>query len=234
MESSIVLREALIGVTLTGADESTDLDRLQRLLTAHPELEVGLLYSCTPEWRNRFPSTKWLRHAVSKLAGRYAVHICGRGAREELLDGELSWLVASASRVQVNGGIHPSELSSLAAKVSVLITQHTPANESLANDHLVHNHQLLVDGSGGRGHSPSQWRRPLTNKPVGFAGGLGPDNIASELDRIRQVARGRWWIDLEEKLRTNDWFDLDKCEAFIDLVKLDDTAVRATILAPLG
>jgi phosphoribosylanthranilate isomerase len=73
------------------------------------------------------------------------------------------------------------------------------------------NHSLLVDGSGGRGLSPERWVKPTTSKRVGFAGGLGPDNISAEYARIKEVAEGDFWIDMEGKLRDeNDWFDTEK------------------------
>lgn len=77
-------------------------------------------------------------------------------------------------------------------------------------------HQLLVDASGGRGVSPAEWTRPNTTRAVGFAGGLGPDNLAGELPRIAAVARGPWWVDMETKLRTDDWFDIALAERCSD------------------
>jgi hypothetical protein len=64
--------------------------------------------------------------------------------------------------------------------------------------------------------SPEQWDRPDTCKPVGFAGGLGPNNILVEIQRISSVATGNWWVDMEGKLRDkNDWFDLTKAMAVV-------------------
>jgi hypothetical protein len=44
---------------------------------------------------------------------------------------------------------------------------------------------------------------------VGYAGGLGPDNIATELVKIRPSASSIWWLDMEGKLRIDDWFSVD-------------------------
>ena len=219
MGSDSIFRATLTGITLTGADERTDLNRLVLMAIAHPNVEIGLLYTATPEGRNRYPTLSWLHQAAARLSGRCAIHVCGRLAREQLLQGQLADLVSDAARVQVNGIVHPSELNALAARVPVLITQMNAANASLATEFYVKNHQLLVDGSGGRGKSPDGWVRPITSKRVGFAGGLGEDNIYAELERIKLVALGPWWIDLEGKLRTDDWFDLDKCESFLALVR---------------
>lgn len=204
-----------IQVTLTGADERTDLDKLVEMVRSHSTLEVGLLYTATPEGRPRYPTLTWLCSAAARLEGRCAIHVCGRGARQQLLAGELKSVVKTARRVQVNGLVHSEELRLLAARVPVLITQHNDWNAALAQADGPANHQILVDGSGGRGLSPAEWSRPDSEKSVGFAGGLGADNIQNELPRIREVAKGEWWIDLEGKLRTDDWFDLAKCEAFL-------------------
>lgn len=205
-------------VTLTGADERTDLDRLIKMVATNPRLEVGLLYTTSPEGRNRYPSYEWLRMAASLLSGRCAIHICGKGARDQLLVGALAQITVHAARVQVNGVVQARELADMAVMASVLITQHTPANDQL-KDLRINNHQLLVDGSGGRGRSPEQWVRPGTHKLVGFAGGLGPDNLEGELQKLMLLADGPWWIDAESKLRTDDWFDLDTCQCMLDIVK---------------
>lgn len=208
-------------VTLTGADERTDLDRLARIVEANPIIEVGLLYTATPEGRNRYPTLEWLNRAAERFTGRCAIHVCGSGARKQLLNGELRDLIGKARRVQVNGLVTGEELPRLAHRVPILITQHNERNQSLADNLSEPNHQLLVDGSGGQGKSPEAWERPRTSKRVGFAGGLSAENIRKELGRIAKVATGKWWIDLEGTLRSgtpgaDDWFNLDRCEAFLD------------------
>lgn len=205
----------LATVTLTGADERTDIGCLVQLAKDHPYLEIGLLYTATPEGRNRYPSLEWLQKASGALSGRCAIHICGSGARQQLREGALTNLVGNAWRVQVNGIIHPDEVLGLATRVPILITQHNDKNSALATARIAVNHRLLVDGSGGTGRSPERWVRPKTHLQVGFAGGLGPDNIGSEITKIHAIAEGRTWIDLEGKLRTDDWFDLTLCERFL-------------------
>lgn len=201
----------LTTITITGADERTDLEALGRLATDHQRVEVGLLYTATPEGRPRYPGLPWLLRAVDALRGRCAVHVCGRAARRQLLAGELDRLTGGAARIQINGLIDDDELDRLSSFFSFryqdFITQHNDANKRHARG--THpRHCLLVDGSGGRGLSPEEWRCPESTKAVGFAGGLGPDNLAAELPRIEAVAPERSWVDMEGKLRVNDWFDL--------------------------
>lgn len=194
-------------ITLTGADERTQIEDLAHLLDDFPEVEIGLLYTATPEGRQRYPSRIWLAQAARALSGRVALHICGRDARRELLGGLLSDLTRHAPRVQVNGRLEVAEVEVLARLVGTLITQHNAANASLVQA-VALNHALLVDSSGGRGVSPHAWVAPKTDKVVGFAGGLGPDNIQVEYTRIEWVAKPGAWLDMEGKLRVNDWFSL--------------------------
>ena len=223
--ASHVAVSQLTAVTLTGADERTDIEALVRLARDYPALEVGLLYTATPEGRNRYPSLPWLDGASQALGGRFALHVCGHSARAELLNGraELLRIISRSRRVQVNGDVGHGELPLLAARVPELITQFQASRTDLRDDATA-NHSLLVDASGGRGVSPSQWERPSTSKDVGYAGGLGPDNIGDQLPRIAEVAEGRYWIDMEGHLRTNDWFDLDKCQAVLSAIYGDAPA----------
>lgn len=217
----------LFAITFTGADENTDLTALSWMIAANPSVEIGLLYSATPEGRNRYPSTEWLEKAASVLHGRCAIHVCGKIARAQLREGVLKPIVMHAARVQVNGTVAPEELAALAARVPVVVTQHTESNASLASV-AVKNHQLLVDGSGGRGIAPQHWVRPETPKLVGFAGGLGPSNIATEIHRIEDAACGPWWIDMESSLRNqDDWFDIERCRAV--LATMREPALRQCV-----
>lgn len=192
-------------ITLTGADERTDVDALVALARQHSGVEIGLLYTVTPEGRNRYPSRTWLGDVLPLLGGQAALHVCGGGARRELLDGHLGDLTRHAPRVQVNGLLRVEEAEMLATRVGTLITQHHAQNATLLQVQAA-NHCILLDGSGDRGMSPDAWLVPQTHKAVGFAGGLGPDNLRVELRRITEVAGNGAWVDMEGKRRPNDWF----------------------------
>lgn len=195
-------------ITLTGADERTPLEGLIHLVSAYPAVEVGLLYTETPEGRPRYPSLDWLLETARALSGRVAIHVCGSAARRRLRDGQLRELTTHAPRVQVNGRVDPQELALLAQRVGTLITQHNSLNKDLLAL-PVRNHSLLIDASGGRGISPAHWESPETDKPLGRAGGFGPHNLLVELEDYAAVARPGAWIDMEGRLRTDDWFDMD-------------------------
>lgn len=213
-------------ITLTGADERTDVQDLVRLAHDYPEVEIGLLYTATPEGRPRYPSRHWILHAATALSGRVAIHVCGRGARHELSEGGMADLIFHAPRIQVNGRIEAAEAEWLSSLVGTLITQHNESNTQLL-DVRAPNHVLLMDASGGRGVSPEAWTPPDTPKLIGFAGGMGPDNLAVEYPRISQVARPGSWSDMEGKLRENDWFSLRLARQCADLHRkiVADTAL---------
>lgn len=71
-------------------------------------------------------------------------------------------------------------------------------------------HSILFDASGGRGVGPLQWPDPIEGKLCGYAGGMGPTNVAFELERVSQHTGNRpFWIDMEGGLRnTEDCLDL--------------------------
>lgn len=194
-----------LSVTMTGVDVHTDLQALP------DDIEIGVLFTKTTESRHRYPARRDAERILSELDGRrVALHVCGRAARDSLMRGELADLTSRVQRLQVNGRVTPDELQHICRQYArhTVITQHTTANADLIGVEC-DNHVVLVDGSGGRGISPAAWFRPVTRKNVGFAGGLGPENIVGEITRIRGVACGEWWIDMEGKLRDeNDWFDV--------------------------
>lgn len=202
-------------VTFTGVDERTTLADLPG------GAEYGVLFTNTPNGCNRYPSRKNAAAIMATLAGSghgVALHVCGHSARRELLDGQLEDLTLHADRIQVNGRLSLAALEQICRRYDrhEIITQANNWNTSLLGCECV-NHTVLVDASGGRGRSPVTWSRPMTTKEVGFAGGLGPDNIAAELKRIRAVATGEWWIDMEGKLRdANDWFVVSRVHAVIN------------------
>lgn len=202
----------MIGITLTGVDERTPINDLLRLTETYPSLELGILYTETPEGRNRYPYKEWIENTVLHLRDRCAIHVCGRDALSKVYFAHHGWLF-SAGRIQINRpNIEFAKLYDLSIIYGVpIITQWSHKNTHLV-DAEVEGHCLLVDSSGGRGISPEKWERPDTPKPVGFAGGLGLDNLHIELPKIMEVATGDWWIDMEGKLRVDDWFSIEIAE----------------------
>lgn len=203
-------------ITMTGVDAATDLFML-------PEgIEIGVLYTVTPKDRNRYPESHDIERMLTYMqmqGRRLALHVCGKTAREELINSQLMFLTARVHRIQVNG-ILDAEYVRTVCKMhedKTIIVQANHANMRLREIDEP-NLSLLVDASGGRGISPSQWIRPNTDSPVGFAGGLGPGNIAAELPRIMEVATADWWIDMEGQIRSDDdQFDVFKA---IEVVRI--------------
>ena len=80
---------------------------------------------------------------------------------------------------------------------------------------------LLFDGSYGAGKEPEKWQGPVYKDiPNGYAGGLGPDNVAGNLDKINQILPENYetWIDAEGKLRdykTTGSFTLELAEKYM-------------------
>jgi len=65
---------------------------------------------------------------------------------------------------------------------------------------------MLVDESKGTGILPERWPVPPTDYSIGYAGGIGPDNIKFVLETIQEVVvphdREDIWIDMETRLRS--------------------------------
>lgn len=206
----------IMQLTLTGADEHTDVAELAKL-----DAEIGFLF-CTAGDGNRYPRWDWIVEAASAVP-KAALHVCGRAAKTRLLMDEIDLSVFS--RVQLNGEALSLEIERLcgANPEKVIITQH-----HLYNAHLLSvkapNHVVLVDGSGGRGRSPETWRAPKTSKAVGFAGGLGPDNLEAEIQRM-PLSTG-WWVDMENKLRVDDLFSIERAQECVEAFKRAVSAMR--------
>lgn len=65
---------------------------------------------------------------------------------------------------------------------------------------------VLYDASYGAGVLPKQWDAPVcTWVPTGYAGGLTPENVTTQLDKINAVVPNGYetWIDAEGGLRDN-------------------------------
>lgn len=69
---------------------------------------------------------------------------------------------------------------------------------------------LLFDASGGMGVAPESWQKPIyETHPMGYSGGMSPDNVVGNLRKINALVPNDTpiWIDAEGKLKSNDLFD---------------------------
>ena len=229
-------------VTITGADGTNgaivpqDLVLLQR---KYPFVEWGILFSNAKIATPRFPSASWLEKlAETKIANpelRLSAHICGRWVRD-ICEGK--WTIKEDlpsifgnnlfDRYQLNfhSYIHKIEqekfLVGLKEQVGVeFIFQLDDVNNNLLI--LAENAGVkaagLFDTSGGAGVLPDQW--PVSDKWIGYAGGLGPECLEAQLKEINEVAQGSIWIDTETKVRTiigsSEQLDLQKVEKFLQV-----------------
>lgn len=152
----------------------------------------------------------------------------------ELLIGELDWkkipsVIDVCNRVQINTHGESVQWSeSLADKIDELGGT-TEIEEVIfqgdgINDRLAYfaqgagiNASILHDLSSGTGVTPNNWPVPDPVIPCGYAGGLGPDNVLSEIKRMEIVAGGsRFWIDMEQRVQTNGKLDLGKVRRVLE------------------
>jgi hypothetical protein len=90
--------------------------------------------------------------------------------------------------------------------------------------HMVRDNGLEVypqfNASQGSGVLPSEWPAPLDDTRCGYAGGLGPENLSSELKKIENIVGSREiWIDMETRVRSGKTLDLNKVEKCLQIAE---------------
>lgn len=183
---------------------------------------------------------------------KLAAHLCGSRVNE-VLAGDDSFLKTLPSigfkRVQINAtAVNGVDTSNLGESVNLflsVVTKHPelefilqknaetkPLWAGLLNLDCEHsgkpgrlpkNVSMLLDESKGTGVLASSWPSPPEEYEIGYAGGIGPDNISKVLEEVLDAGNGREiWIDMESSLRSKkndkDIFDLDKCFEVIEAV----------------
>lgn len=247
-------------VTLTGADDGASIDDLLSIGEDHPQaVEWGILLSYTRQGAGRYPSLHWIDNLASHLMScdvlgaerpRFALHACGAPALADFFNGEghAGVFARAFDRVQLNLRWNPAQVDDIIRATDLsprqtIITQHNKTNAALF-DHLlgrgVRNHAILFDGSGGRGNLPACWPKPLSadGTRYGYAGGLGPGNLADALPAIAEASQGQnFWADMESSLRTaDDQFDLDVARRCLDIAQAyrprESREARAAVTPP--
>ena len=210
-------------VTITGADDGTDVNWMVALSKAYPFVEWGVLCSASQEGSSRFPSRAWVNRLLNAPGAgelQLSTHLCGRWVRE-LLIGTLRWkevpVVAQWShRLQINthGQIHQMARQMISKMHG---TRQYIVQWDGVNDHLAYtlksfgiNTAILYDKSGGAGVLPERWPSQNPSFFCGYAGGLGPDNVVENIRKIKGMGPDAFWIDMERRVRTEDDSRLDE------------------------
>lgn len=227
-------------VTVTGADTRTHIGDMIALSADYPNLEWGILLSKSSEGSRRFPTHRWMQSLLMQAPDiPCAGHLCGRYV-QDLFAGEFTFgiersnIVPLFRRFQVN--FHGLEYGSNDALIDAMrkvngldqnrlvpvwISQMDGVNDFRFREALAVGLDVspLFDQSHGEGVLPESWPVPLGFS--GYAGGLGPDNLADELKRIEDVVGDHYiWIDAETKLRNDsDQFDIDYVFQFLKVAE---------------
>ena len=230
------MRKFLKIVTVTGADDSVRADELIAIAKEYPFVEFGILLSRSyfPNGRSRFPSGAWKSENLWRLsqAGvRLSGHLCGKYVRD-VLHGDWSVIRMEPThwhyfeRFQIN--THGEQFSASNLRWPLypggreIIFQLDEVNDNFlpTAQELGYRATGLFDLSHGAGVLPQEWPSACSLW-IGYAGGLGPANVAEQLDRIEKVAGKEAWIDAETKVRSDNGlrFDVDKAAAFLEEAK---------------
>lgn len=225
-------------VSLTGADDRTNLDDLVALGDEFPAVEWALLYVPHNEGAVRNPSKQWRDAFVgASMSGYKAIHLCGGLAFEQLLQGKLPSDVYLVDRIQLN--VNPNKRTftddqvveiyhkSLTLGPDIILQRHKdtvdPINRFLTelatkDKHRVH---VLLDDSKGRGVFPDNWEIPaeFSEYFCGVAGGMNPTNVSSVIQQIEPLGVN-YWIDMESGIRTDNQFDLHKAREVLVIANL--------------
>ena len=227
-------------VTVTGADDSIKPKELIPIAKEYPFVEFGILLSKKQQGYKRFPSRNWWEELYilwrnKKLA--LSGHLCGEWVRKLCLgvpsffeEFGYTWRMFNRFQLNFHAEHHPVDNK----KFSDLIRQYYHGKPIIfqmdgINEKIFYSLDArwgiavfpLFDQSGGTGLLPGEWPKQPPNQYCGYAGGLSPDNIQQEMERISKVATGSIWIDAETLLRSeNDMvFDLEKVRRFLEAAK---------------
>lgn len=206
-------------VTFTGVDEHVSQLALQVLSSQYP-VEWGVLFSPQRQGTGRYPPLAVVDSLIGRPHLRLAAHLCGDYAQEFIETGTclpLHDFLPAFHRIQVNTArpdIDTSRLRRLTrdldAQIILQCRGELPADRNVT---------WLFDLSGGRGITPAAW--PASHDSdvlVGYAGGLGPDNIKGA---VASIAKGcsNFYVDMESGVRDiQDRLDVNKCRQVLQVL----------------
>ena len=217
--------------TMTGADNSISISDLNDMAYRFPFSEWGILVSGKQYGNKRFPSKIWIEQLRNEgwEGLNLSCHLCGQFVRDILMGHDapirdLGILWDMFARVQINTHGIPHSFDAMkmvellkAQTGKEFIFQYDNCNAEILEAAINGGVKCstLFDLSHGAGVLPTEWPRPLNNISCGYAGGLSPDNLDSQIQLIEsKVGETKIWIDMETHVRSNNdvLFDLSKVE----------------------
>lgn len=233
-------------ITCSGANEHTDIEELVELMQRYPEMEVGVQVSGK---KASLGSARywWLIHLHNALSAHWtvsstvALHLnqdwveafCA-GTAPPIVTNWLQMEVCGSpfiSRVQLNFKIGREAKPNAMVLVNAIkrypkqrfILSYNEANAAFINE-LHDKYKLkfdcLFDSSFGEGITPDKRPKPVFDDVFqGYAGGLSPENVVSELRALAAIMPEdrEIFIDAEGKLKGEDkHFSIEKCWQFIE------------------
>lgn len=221
-------------VTITGADDKVNIDRLYRTWNQYPFVEWGILFSGKNSGTYRYPSKDW-RKQIEQRQMPLSAHFCGQYAKdviEHQIFSAIDDLHPSYKRIQLNYTFR-NELANLPAVLDFartckrsIILQFNRANmeaiDEIRKAGLPPNIEILHDASGGTGKEITFIPAPFWSVYTGYAGGICPETIRFVCKEITETnIPDNVWIDMESGVRTRDRFDFEKVEDVLQRIDAD-------------
>ena len=210
-----------------GADDQTNILEMINLSNKYNNIEWGILFHPKKTESNRYPSQTFVKK-LGKTALPLAGHLCGAYC-SQVLQGDTSFVKSldKFRRIQVNATIENdvefnlnNATDGLAKSIKTCpeiewILQYNTQTKDLCRAILskeLPNVSILYDASCGTGLTISSFENTEKYNKVGFAGGISNTNIVSIVNQVQKETECQW-IDMESGVRTNDNFDIEKCES---------------------
>lgn len=215
-------------VTITGADDNTDINEILDISEQYPFVEWGVLFSKTREGMPRYPSPHWLvqflfLRTIKNAKFNFSAHLCGEYCNEICEFATSSFFEQffgqKFDRFQINYHESPWNKDILNNIRKVVVNYKLNHWQIIlpVDKFMDVEFSQLYDCSWGKGISPTEWIKNTYVQEVGYAGGIGPDNIEEVLSKIDFTSP--CWIDMESNVRTDDKLDLNKVRIVLEFCK---------------
>lgn len=220
-------------ISITGADDLVNIDSLNSFVTAYPQLELAILYFPEKESHPRNPGKQWRNKFFSVIPKKNtAIHLCGQEVFETILSNDFEHSevfkeLKKTERIQININARKDIFSHediqkiytvlLSHNFTLILQYHNRSKDWILpyiSEKKLDNVHILLDASLGKGVTPDIFEVPEQLRhldyPIGFAGGLNPENISKVHTQVKSIGLNKYWLDLESGVRTDNVFDLDK------------------------